>query len=257
MIYDLTGDGKTSVKFNAGRYTDSASSDGRWTLGNPMSRIQTTVGRSWNDANGNFTPDCDLLNPAAQDLRPIGLDSCGAWNNNTFGTEVFSTTYDPDMFKGWFTRPMDWEVGASVQREISSGMSLEVGYHRRWIDKWTLIENTLNTHADFDPYSVVAPTDPRLDVANGRVVDDLWNISQAKFGQINNQTYLENNAPGVNRKNWWQGVDLNLNARLSGGLTLRGGPVFFSNGDDCAPTSRTATTAPASPKARACGTARR
>ena len=136
------------------------------------------------------------------------------------------------MFKGWFTRPMDWEVGASVQREIRSGMSLEVGYHRRWIDKWTLIENTLNTHADFDPYSVVAPTDPRLDVASGRIVDDLWNISQAKFGQINNETYLENNAPGVNRKNWWQGVDLNVNARLSGGLTLRGGAVFSSTGDD-------------------------
>ena len=111
-------------------------------------------------------------------------------------------------------------------------MSLEVGYHRRWIDKWTLIENTLNTHADFNPYSVVAPTDPRLGVANGRVVDDLWNISQAKFGQINNETYLENNAPGVNRKNWWQGVDLNVNARLAGGLTLRGGAVFSTNGDD-------------------------
>jgi len=232
VIYDLTGDGKTSLKFNAGRYTDSASSDGRWTLGNPMSRIQTTVGRSWNDANGNFRPDCDLLNSAAQDLRPSGGDSCGAWNNNTFGTEVFSTSYDPDMFRGWFTRPMDWELGGSVQREIRSGMSIEVGYHRRWIDKWTLIENTLNTHADFDPYSVVAPTDPRLGEANGRVVDDLWNISQAKFGQINNQTYLENNAPGVNRKNWWQGVDLNINARLSGGLTLRGGAVFSTNGDD-------------------------
>ena len=232
VIYDLTGDGKTSVKFNAGRYTDSASSDGRWTLGNPMSRIQTTVGRTWVDANGNFNPDCDLLNPAAQNLIASGGDSCGAWNNNTFGTEVFSTSYDPDMFRGWYTRPMDWEVGASVQREIRSGMSIEVGYHRRWIDKWTLIENTLNTHADFDPYSVVAPTDPRLDVANGRVVDDLWNISQAKFGQINNETYLENNAPGVNRKNWWQGVDLNVNARLSGGITLRGGAVFSSSGDD-------------------------
>jgi hypothetical protein len=31
-----------------------------------MSRIQTTVGRTWVDANGNFNPDCDLLNPAAQ-----------------------------------------------------------------------------------------------------------------------------------------------------------------------------------------------
>jgi hypothetical protein len=232
VIYDLTGDGKTSVKFNAGRYTDSASSDGRWTLGNPLSRIQTTVGRSWNDANTNFVPDCDLLNPVAQDLRASGGDQCGAWNNNTFGTEVFSTSYDPDMFKGWYTRPMDWEVGTSVQREIRSGMSIEVGYHRRWIDKWTLIENTLNTHADFDPYSVVAPADPRLGVASGRVVDDLWNISQAKFGQINNETYLENNAPGVNRKNWWQGVDLNVNARLAGGITLRGGAVFSSAGDD-------------------------
>jgi len=232
VIYDLTGDGKTSVKFNAGRYTDSASSDGRWTLGNPLSRIQTTVGRSWNDANGNFNPDCDLLNPAAQDLRASGGDQCGAWNNNTFGTEVFSTTYDPDMFKGWYTRPMDWEIGTSVQREIRSGMSIEVGYHRRWIDKWTLVENTMNTHADFDPYSVVAPTDPRLEVASGRVVDDLWNISQAKFGLIDNHTYLENNAPGVNRKNWWQGVDLNVNARLAGGITLRGGAVFSTAGDD-------------------------
>jgi hypothetical protein len=232
VIYDLTGDGKTSVKFNAGRYTDSASSDGRWTLGNPLSRIQTTVARSWNDANTNFIPDCNLLNPAAQDLRASGGDQCGAWNNNTFGTEVFSTTYDPDMFKGWFTRPMDWEIGASVQRQILSGMSVEVGYHRRWIDKWTLVENTLNTHADFNPYSVTAPSDPRLGVASGRVIDDLWNISAAKFGQINNQTILENNIPGVDRKNWWQGVDFNVNARLAGGLTLRGGAVLSTAGDD-------------------------
>jgi len=232
VIYDLFGNGKTSLKFNAGRYTDSASSDGRWTLGNPLSRIQTTVGRSWTDANGNFVPDCDLLNPAAQDRRALGGDACGAWNNNTFGTEVFSTTYDPDMFKGWYTRPMDWELGASVQRELHSGLSVEVGWHRRWIDKWTLVENTLNTPADFDPYSVIAPTDPRLGVANGRTIDDLWNISQAKFGLIDNHTYLENNAPGVNRKNWWQGVDLNVNARLSGGITLRGGAVFSTNGDD-------------------------
>ena len=231
VIYDLFGNGKTSVKFNAGRYTDSASSDGRWTLGNPMSRIQTTVGRNWTDSNTNFVPDCDLLNPLAQNLTAVGGDICGAWNNNTFGTEVFSTTYDPDMFKGWYTRPMDWQLGASVQREILSGMSVEVGWHKRWADKWTLVKNTLNSHADFDPYSVTAPTDPRLGVASGRLVDDLWNISPAKFGQVNNQTILENNIPGVNRRNWWQGVDLNVNARL-GDLTLRGGAVFSTAGDD-------------------------
>ena len=183
------------------------------------------MARNWTDSNSNFTPDCDLLNPLAQNLTAVGGDICGAWNNNTFGTEVFSTTYDPDMFKGWYTRPMDWQLGASVQRQILPRMSLEVGYHKRWIDKWTLVKNTLNSHADFNPYSVTAPADPRLGVASGRVIDDLWNISQAKFGQINNETILENNIPGVNRRNWWQGVDFNVNARL-GGLTLRGGAVL-------------------------------
>lgn len=232
VTYDLFGDGKTSVKFNAGRYTDSASSDGRWTLGNPLSRIQTTVGRSWTDSNGNFVPDCDLMNPAAQNLAGSGRDVCGAWNNNTFGKEVFSTTYDPDMFRGWYTRPMDWELGASVQHQVLTGMSVEVGWHRRWIDKWTLIKNTLNAPSDFNVYSITAPIDPALGIASGRVIGDLWNVSAAKFGLINNETVLEDNIPGIDRKNWWNGVDINVNARLKSGLIMRGGVVLSTAGDD-------------------------
>jgi hypothetical protein len=94
------------------------------------------------------------------------------------------------------------------------------------------VKNTLNSPSDFDPYSVTAPVDARLGEASGRVIGDLWNISTAKFGQINNQTLLENNIPGVDRRNWWQGVDVNVNARLAGGLTLRGGAVFSTAGDD-------------------------
>ena len=229
VIYDLTGDGKTSIKFNFGRYTDSASSDGRWTLGNPMSRIQTTVGRTWTDGDGDFVPDCDLLNPAQNGFQG---DVCGPWNNNTFGTQVFSTTYDPDMFRGWFTRPMDWQLGASVQREILPRTSIEVGYHKRWADKWTLIENTLQTHADFEVYSVTGPVDDRLGDASGRTVGDLWNVIPSKFGQINENTYLENNIEGTNRQNWWQGVDINVNTRMRNGLSVRGGVVISSAGDD-------------------------
>ena len=232
VIYDLTGDGKTSVKFNLGRYTDSASSDGRWTLGNPLSRIQTTVGRAWTDSNGNFVPDCDLLNRAAQNLTASGGDNCGAWNNSTFGTQVFSTTYDPDMFRGWYTRPMDWELGASVQRQIVPRMSIEVGWHRRWIDKWTLINNVANSYADFQPYSVTAPVDPRLGSASGRTIDDQWNIVPSKFGLMQNETVLENNIPGANRKSWRNGADINVNTRLLNGLALRGGAVFSTSGDD-------------------------
>ena len=36
------------------------------------------VQRTWTDANGNFTPDCDLLNPSdAGPPRPNGGDFCG------------------------------------------------------------------------------------------------------------------------------------------------------------------------------------
>ena len=157
VVYDVFGNGKTAVKFHAGRYLDTASASGRYQLGNPISRIQTTVGRSWTDSERDFNPDCDLLNPAAQNHTAVGGDICGAWNNTTFGKEVFTTTYDPDMFRGWFTRPMEWRLGAGVQQQILPRMSVEADFHRRWIDKWTLIHNRAAGHADFRSVFVSVP----------------------------------------------------------------------------------------------------
>jgi hypothetical protein len=127
---------------------------------------------------------------------------------------------------------MDWEVGLSVQRQVVPRMSLEVGWHRRWIDKWTLINNVANSYDDFQPYWVASPADSRLGVASGRVIDDQWNIIPSKFGLMQNETVLENNIEGADRKNWWNGVDVNVNARLANGLTIRGGAVLSTSGDD-------------------------
>ena len=38
-----------------------------------------SLGGTWTDSNGNYTPDCDLLSGASQDLRASGGDFCGAW----------------------------------------------------------------------------------------------------------------------------------------------------------------------------------
>jgi hypothetical protein len=230
VIYDLFGDGKTSLKFNAGRYTDSAASDGRWVLGNPLSRLTTTQTRTWTDSNQNRIPDCDVTN--ASPHTNLG-DSCGPISAS-FGTATqrFTTTYDPDMFKGWYTRPMDWQLGASVQRQILDGLSMEIGWHRRWADKWTLIESVERSSADFEPYSYTGPVDPRLGPASGRVVGDLWDVIPSKASLNTNFTRLENNVPGVDRRNWWNGGDVNVNARIRGGLTLRGGATVWTSGDD-------------------------
>ena len=184
--YDLLGDGRTSVRVNWGRYLEAASNAGRYTATNPLSRIVTSTTRTWTDANGNFSPDCDLLNPAPQDLRPVGGDFCAQWGNQNFGSSVPGTEWDPALLQGWGVRPNDGQLGISVQREILPRASVEVGYHRRWFKNFTVTDNLLVTSADYDPYSVFVPADPRLPKSDGYVIGDQWNISEAKFGQSQN-----------------------------------------------------------------------
>ena len=108
--YDLFGNGKTAIKVNAGKYLVAA--DGSSITGgllNPLSRVSTTANRTWTD-NGNFRPDCDLLNPQAQDLRPSGGDFCGLSSNLNFGRPVFSITYDPETITGWGKRAVRLEL---------------------------------------------------------------------------------------------------------------------------------------------------
>ena len=67
--YDLFGNGKTAIKGGINRYVAGASTTVAQTFG-PAANFSTT--RNWTDANGNFFPDCDLKNPAQQDLRASG-----------------------------------------------------------------------------------------------------------------------------------------------------------------------------------------
>ena len=72
MVYDLFGDGKTALKASLGRYVQASGGANNATIGAPVSPTSASanqVTRSWTDANGNFTPDCNLGNFQAQDLR--------------------------------------------------------------------------------------------------------------------------------------------------------------------------------------------
>ena len=60
------------------------------------------TGTLYNDANRNNTPDCDLLNPAAQTVT--NGDICGAMANANFGKVVPGSTYDRNLLTGWGAR---------------------------------------------------------------------------------------------------------------------------------------------------------
>jgi hypothetical protein len=224
--YDLFGNGKTALKGNVGRYLHPASNQGRYINANPSELVSTITGRSWTDTNGNFIVDCNLLNGAAQSPATTGsIDTCGAWADQNFGRARPGTRLDESILGGWRSRPYDWQFGISVQQELFPRVSVEVGYFRRW---WPIFgagdvtDNVLTSASDYTRFNVIAPTDSRLPNGGSYTVANIYNITAAgnALGQDNLQK-AANDFGSYSR--YWDGFDVNLQARFRNGLTLQGG----------------------------------
>jgi hypothetical protein len=241
VAYDVFGNGKTAVKLNLGKYLEGVGIQLNYINTNPILRMPRStsqfgtagVTRTWIDANGNFQADCDLMNPLANDRRSGGGDFCGQISNLNFGQPVLSDNYDPNLLKGWGVRASDWSLGVSVQQQILPRMSIEVAYHRRWFNGFTLNDNLLTTSADYTPYSITAPVDSRLPGGGGYVIPGLYDVVPSLAGQINNLV-----TDSQQYGQWYQyfnGVDFTLNARTGWGLTVQGGTSTGQNvADNCA-----------------------
>lgn len=216
--YDLFGNGKTSLKVNVGKYLQAANNQDRYTVGNPANSFQQTTARNWTDGNRNYIPDCDLMNPAAQDNRAAGGDFCSQWLSPNFGSPQSVSEINPAILEGWGIRPSDWQFGASVQHEILPRTSLEVGYHRRWFQGFTVTDNRALGPADYDLVNFTAPVDPRLPGGGGYPVQVL-----AVDKIVASDNYVTFSSDYGHQYQYWQGVDVTVNTRLGNGLVVQGG----------------------------------
>jgi hypothetical protein len=221
--YDLFGNGKTAVKVMAGKYV----SLGGLSPGGadpddftPVQRMATSTARAWTDANGNFTPDCDLASGAAQDLRASGGDLCGAYANANYGTANFSSNFNPDYVQGWGVRPYQWVFTPSIQQQLWPRVSLTVGYVRRVSGNVAVTDNLAVGASDFDRFSITAPSDPRLPGGGGYTVPGLYNVKPEKFGLTNDYRTLANDYGTLIQH--YDGINAGVNMRLSA-LTVQGG----------------------------------
>ena len=230
-VYDLFGNGKTAVKINLGRFVLSQRLSSTYTNnGNPVNAMANSTTRSWDDRagrgiDGDYIPQCDLLNPLAN-------GECGAIGNNRFGQTIPTIVSDLDMLHGWDKRPDQWEFEAGVQHQLMPRFGVDVGYFRRSYGNFTVTDNLLVGPSDYSPFSVTAPLDPRLPGGGGYVVDGLYNLNPDKVGMSDSFFTLAKNIG--ERYEHWNGMDVNLNVRWGRGAVLQGGvSTGRTTADDC------------------------
>jgi hypothetical protein len=125
---------------------------------------------TWNDANRNYVPDCDLRNP-------VSNGECGPWSNLTFG-QLVGSRYADGVLSGWNREYANWQGSVALQHELRPGFGVSVGYFRTWYvgdaggsgipnaeTTLTVTDNLKVTPSDFDQYCITAPTDSRCPTA--------------------------------------------------------------------------------------------
>jgi hypothetical protein len=228
VAYDVFGNGRTALKFNAGHYLDAATNDSAFTRNNPASAFVAATGtgrtvinvtRNWQDTNGNRVVDCDLLNFGAQ----TAVDNCAALtgDNLNFGKSGSNLTQiNQATLKGWGVRENDWQWGVTVQQQVVPRVSVEVGYSRRWFKGFTVTDNTVRDPSQYDKWTITAPTDSRLPGGGGYPIAVYTPTAAAAALAARNYITFESDF-GAERDSYYDGVDLTLNGRLRQGLTFQ------------------------------------
>src|SRR5262249_26635221 len=199
VSYDLTGDGKTALKANAGKYV-AAQAAGLAQAFNGMNGATQT--RTWNDANGDRT----ILNAdgSIQTNEVIG-------GTSNFGQIV--SRPDPDL-----KRSYNWEYSAVLQRELRPRLSVTAGYYRRNFYNIQSTDNQNLSLNDWTPYSINTPSDPRLPLSGQPIPMYTLNANRVGIATDNLSSYSTLNRPT------YDGVEFTMNARgakylLFGGVT--------------------------------------
>jgi hypothetical protein len=214
VAYDLFGTGKTAIRFNMGKYLEAITATNTDLDMNPLTRTATNTTRGWTDVNRNYMPDCDLNSLAAN-------GECAAMDNQNLGRPVFTRSFDPGYVSGWGTRAYNWGLGLAVQHEVAPRVSVTVSYIRNWWDNWYVVDNRSTNLEDYTPFSIYAPVDPRLPGGGGHTISGLYNLVPTKVGLVDELAQSSKNFAEQTEN--WQGVDVNLVARLRMGLTVQGG----------------------------------
>jgi hypothetical protein len=210
--YDLFGDGKTAIKVTLGRYV-AKNTLAVPEANNPVTTSVNQVNRSWTDTNGNYIPDCDLLNR--------GLNGeCGPLANQNFGGLQATTRWADEVLHG-SGREFNWDMSSEIQRQVSPTMSVSGGYYRNWFGNFRVTDNLAVAPADYNEYCIKAPPDSRLPGGGGQQMCGLYDITPTKFGLSNNLVTKASNFGKQRRVNDF--FNITLTGKIGSRIDVGGG----------------------------------
>ena len=193
--WDLFGDGKTALKFGAGKYLASQAA-GYAANFNGMS--YSTQTRLWSDLNHDGT----VLNS----------DGSVQFNEVFGGTSNFgqiTSRPDPNLARGY-----NWEYSASIERELVPRLRVTVGYYRRVFKNLDLTDNVNLDPSDWTPFTITVPNDSRLPNAGDTITMYTLNTNKVGVATDNLRTYSTGQY-GPKRNSVYNGIEASVNARLN------------------------------------------
>jgi hypothetical protein len=213
VVYDLFGNQRTAIKGSIGKYMQQGTT-GFSNSYNPLAL--TTANVAWTDLNSAGV-NCFAAgaSQAGCDGAPQGQLGCtyltpGCELNLAqlpagFGVANIAT-FDPNIKRMW-----NLEDSLSIQHEIMTGVSLSAGWYRRDFHNLRRRTNTLQTFADYTPFTIFSPID-------GSPIT-YYNVSAAKRSAVST---VDEDASS-DRKMWYNAFEYSFNARLPHSITIFGG----------------------------------
>ena len=210
--YDVTGNGKTALKFSVGRYMeqDASAFPERY---NPMTLVPSSI--SWTDLNNQGQNCLTAVDKAGCNDVADGALGC---TYLTPGCEMnfaqLSTTFgvrrnrnpDPNL-----SRPYQLVYNGGISRELLPGLGISANYyHRRFYDI-TFTTDLAKPLSVYTPYQI---NDPR---GNGQKMT-VYNINPAALRDLN-----ELDTTSTDNMSTFHSFDVGFNARFRNGSMLTGG----------------------------------
>ena len=222
MAYDLAGSGRTALKANVSKYYAP------WTGGFAQQYANAVIlsdSRAWFDAD--LMPGTSTVSGV---ILPTNGD--GIAQDNEIGPSSsanFGTRSDRNPAPG-LQNFYNWEVTASVQHQLTSGVSVSAVYYHRTYGNLMITDRQQITNADYSSFTLPMPSfanDSTLSgVLNPNDVLTIYNLNPAKRS-VFSASQVDSNSTGAMsgmgpKQSVDNGVEFSFSARLPRGTVFGG-----------------------------------